>query len=1167
MCRRLNIFSHCQTATHPELVAFRPLAVSSRWNGAAGRFVAALVLLLLCCPVHGETLRSMPSHAPGASSGLPDLGRLDPTNRLHLAFSLPLRNRPALSNLLQDLYNPAGPQYRHFLSVEEFTERFGPTGQDYEQVIAFAQHNNLSVVATHPNRVMLDVAASVPDLEKAFHVRFHLYQHPTEARAFYAPDVEPSIDAGLPIQDIDGLDNFSLPHPISAHDIKKWDSHTNKGATPLSGSGPGGAFLANDLRKAYAPDVTLTGAGQSVALVQFDSFYTNDIIAYEVSNNLPNVSITTILLDGATGVPGVANEETSLDIEMAIAMAPGLANVYVYEAPNSSTPATIVGNANDMLNRIATDNLAKQISCSWSWKGTGDNTTIDSIFQEYAAQGQSFFVGSGDWGAYNGGINNLTYQVFDHPLATVCGGTTLTTDTNGAWAAETTWNQWPSARQQNPWDASGGGSSSVYPIPAWQQGVCMAVNGGSVAMRNTPDVAAVSDNISIAYGNGSWGAHNGTSFAAPIWAGFAALINEQAAENGMPSVGFLNPALYSIGTSGKYPTTFHDITTGNNVDPEGNDLEAQTQSFYVAGAGYDLCTGWGTPTGQKLIDALTAPPDALLLLSGGGFTASGPVGGPFNIISQKLLMTNTGNLPLSWSLRSTSMWLSVSATAGALDLAGSTNLGVVLNSNATALPAGIYLATVWITNINSGAAQSLAYSLQIGQSIVQNGGFESGDLEGWIGSGCWDDRFGPLSIAYSGRVLGNTAIAHSGDYVGAFTANAYPFPASVGTYAYLSQAIPTTVGQQYLVSFWLSNSITDFIVNWDGQTVFDANPAGGTLTLPAWTNMQFVVTASNTTTMLALGWKHAGYPDLDDISVTPVSSNAPLIVAAPNAQHAAVGDSEVFAVTATGALPLTYQWRFNGVNLMDNGRFAGSQSNILAFNGISAGDEGNYSLVVSNTYGALTGAVATLTVLGQDLLFNGGFESPVIASKSILAATPDGWNWSGNGQIVNGGTEPGYDYGWSYTFPLPTQGAQYANFSETQNQADSTLSQTFSIPASGQYFLEWFDSHLFYGAGNPSALGVAITNNVGKTVWTNYYPDIHGTNWQDRSASYFVGYRRIRFDFYRLCARLVLELFWAAGALFGQRFNASCTSVDDNSNSSKYIRTPNSPWQSILCYR
>ena len=117
-------------------------------------------------------------------------------------------------------------------------------------------------------------------------------------------------------------------------------------------------------------------------------------------------------------------------------------------------------------------------------------------------------------------------------------------------------------------------------------------------MRNIPDVALTADNIYVVYNNGQSGGFGGTSCAAPLWAAFTALVNQQAAANGHATVGFINPAIYSIGNSSSYTSNFHDVTTGNNTN------SASPTKFFAA-PGDDLCTGWGTPKGQSLIDALT----------------------------------------------------------------------------------------------------------------------------------------------------------------------------------------------------------------------------------------------------------------------------------------------------------------------------------------------------------------------------------------------------------------------------------------------------------------------------------------------------------------------------------------------------------------------------------
>ncbi len=279
---------------------------------------------------------------------------------------------------------------------------------------------------------------------------------------------------------------------------------------------------------------------------------------------------------------------------MAISMAPGLSEVVVYEASN------VMANVEDVLNRIATDNLAKQISCSWQFGN--DATNLDQIYQEYAMQGQSFFQASGDNGAFTNSW--LNQQQSDSPYVTLVGGTTLTTTgPEGDWLSEEVWNWNTGTGLDDTNDASGGGIGTSYLIPSWQTNIDMSTNGGSTSKRNVPDVAMVADGIYVIYNNGSTDSGvGGTSCSAPLWAGFTALVNQQAEASSQPTVGFINPAIYAIGTGPTYATCFHDITTGNNET-------YYSPSRFSAVPGYDLCTGWGTPTGSNLVNALLPQPD------------------------------------------------------------------------------------------------------------------------------------------------------------------------------------------------------------------------------------------------------------------------------------------------------------------------------------------------------------------------------------------------------------------------------------------------------------------------------------------------------------------------------------------------------------------------------
>jgi subtilase family serine protease len=298
----------------------------------AAAFVLLLVALQALTAQSAERQMLNAHHVPAAVARLAPVGNLPGSERLNLAIGLPLRNQQELDTLLRQLYDPASPNYHRYLTPAEFTRRFGPTEKDYQAVMDFAKSNGLTVTVTHPNRVVLDVAGSVTDIQKAFHLILQVYRHPREAREFYAPDVEPSVDFAVPILHISGLDNYFLPHPNLM--LKPAGAAAN--ATPNSGTGPGGTYRGSDFRTAYVPGTSLTGAGQTVGLLQFDGFYASDIAAYASQAGLPSIPLTVVPVDGGVSTPGTGNSEVCLDIEMVMSMAPGVTNIYVYEAPNPS---------------------------------------------------------------------------------------------------------------------------------------------------------------------------------------------------------------------------------------------------------------------------------------------------------------------------------------------------------------------------------------------------------------------------------------------------------------------------------------------------------------------------------------------------------------------------------------------------------------------------------------------------------------------------------------------------------------------------------------------------------------------------------------------------------------------------------------------------------------
>jgi hypothetical protein len=792
-------------------------------------------------------------HVPPAVLRLTPVGRVAASARLNLAIGLPLRNEDVLNNFLKELSDPASPNFRKYLTPEQFAEQFGPTEQDYEAVAAFMAGNGLAVTGRYPNRAVLDVSGTAADIEKVFHVTMRTYRHPREVRNFFAPDAELSVDLNVPILHVSGLDNYSLPHPK----FQIRPAGQISGAVPNAGSGPNGNYQGNDFRAAYLPGVTtnqLSGAGQVIGLLQFEGYFSNDITLYENQAGLPPVSLTNILIDGFSGVPVSPTNDTvlevSLDIEMAISMAPGVSKIIVYEEPNGNPWP-------DILARMANDNIAKQISCSWGNNSpSAPDPTSEGIFKQMVAQGQSFFDASGDSDAFTSGIPFPA----ESTNITQVGGTTLTTSgPSGSWVSEKVWNWDPVGV---PGVGSGGGVSANYSIPIWQQGINMTTNKGSTTFRNVPDVAMTADEIFVKFGNGLSATNvDGTSCAAPLWAGFTALINQEAAAAGKPPVGFINPAVYAIGKGANYTSDFHDITTGNN-------FWSSSPNRFAAKGGYDLCTGWGTPKGLALINVL-AIPDALSIVPGTGFASVGVTGGPFSPSSQIFSLTNSGNTSLNWSFVSVSNLFNASPASGTLAIGGAANVSVNLSSAASNLVAGNYFPTATFSNQTSGVGQDRQFNLQIGQTVVQNGGFETGDLTSWTlaGNGVINNSLfdGVVNTGNLGSVATN--YIHSGnDGMALGDTNV----------AYISQNVPTLPGANYLISFWLDNytgaTPNQFLVNWNTNTVttntiFNSSNIG----VQNWTNMLFVVTATGTNTTLQFGAENDNdFFGLDDIAVNAI---------------------------------------------------------------------------------------------------------------------------------------------------------------------------------------------------------------------------------------------------------------------------------------------------------
>ncbi|MGA9508121.1 MAG: protease pro-enzyme activation domain-containing protein [Candidatus Sulfotelmatobacter sp.] len=573
--------------------------------------------------------------------------RLPANQTMHFDVMLALSHQPDLEIFLQEVYDPSSSSYRHFVTVEEFTARFGPSQADYDAVKALAKASGFTVVGGSRNRMDVILSGSVASIEKAFQVTMGVYQHPTENRTFYAPDREPAVDLPFQLWHISGLDNYSIPRPNIVHKSVKAKSNAT------TGSGPDQSYLGSDMRAAYYGNGPLTGAGQSVGLLEYLGTDLADLETYYA--NIGQTETVRVTLTSVDGTPvtclasqGCDDTEQTLDMTQALGMAPGLASLVMYIGSTDSA----------MFNAMATAKpLSAQLSCSWYWS-PADPKALNPIFMEFAAQGQNLFDAAGD--SYSWQIGGSIWPADNAYLVSV-GGTDLETQSaGGPWASETAW-----------FNGGGGFSPNNIPIPSWQLVAvdqCIDV-ACSTTLRNGPDVSANSDftfYVCADQTTCSANEYGGTSFAAPMWAGYLALANQQLLANGSTTtLGFINPILYTIGLGSSYDTDFHDVTVGTNG--------------YSATAGFDLATGWGSPNGSSLITALLGT-----VVGSGPSAGYSPVSVTFGTkgvgkttASKKVILTNVGNSTLNISTIITSGDFALKAFTATKKLTPCVNGGTV----------------------------------------------------------------------------------------------------------------------------------------------------------------------------------------------------------------------------------------------------------------------------------------------------------------------------------------------------------------------------------------------------------------------------------------------------------------------------------------------------------
>lgn len=526
--------------------------------------------------------------------------------QVRFALTLPLQHQAQLHELLRHLYTPGDPQFHHFLSSTEFARRFGPTQAQYDRLKNQARQHGLRVVGEHKAHTVLDVQASAATIRSVFGSRLSLLQQ-TDGKQYLAPDRQPVVPSAFSAlgADVVGLNQ----KPRHAHFIEMGKAKVDQHGAPVrphDGNGSAGSYEPADILTAYNVDPTIQNGGQAVALFELSSANYADATTYANQYGLPAPNLVQLTVDGGTSDTSGSNE-VMLDIEMIMAI--GNSNtIYVYTGPNNAAGSL------DTYTAIADDQVVNQVSTSWGLdegrEGQAAANAQDAVFAQMVAEGMALFAASGDCGAFDSGGSTLDVDFpASDPNVTGVGGTTLATDSVQNYVSESVWNDSSDTTRCQNGAGGGGGISSLWPIPSYQQGVSSNAPPGefSTTMRNVPDVSLNANPATgyMVYNSlgGGWLVLGGTSAAAPLWAGFWSLISQSAGG----SAGFANPILYSLANDPtSYANDFHDVTSDYNL-------------WYGAVPGYDLGSGWGSFNAVNLFN------DVLQTIGAGpGMTPSRP---------------------------------------------------------------------------------------------------------------------------------------------------------------------------------------------------------------------------------------------------------------------------------------------------------------------------------------------------------------------------------------------------------------------------------------------------------------------------------------------------------------------------------------------------------------
>lgn len=722
-----------------------------------------------------------------------------------IGFTIRMRSRPgAPAEHGLDHWQNTPPHRRHFLSTEEHMRQHGGAAEDAEAIIAFLRSHNLDVIEADPGRRRIVVEGTAANINRAFAITLKRYRAPQrhfprptpklnepdaarvtirehQHRGYDGPIHLPAELVGV-ITAVIGLDNRMVGGPaqtgtgdppnsnyLSPEFVGQTYDFPNTGAVGrtvgiFEDAKSGAAYLHSDI----TDFINTLPAGFQTSPVLSDIGLTVGLTTY--SNN------TALVTTSPTSAVG----ECCIDVSIVAAIVQG-GNINVYFTEN--TEAGWEAFLNRAILPHPGDNAPSVLSASWLLSfgddvgSIGDPSAsgsiahvISGLLQSAATRGITVFMAIGDWGSANqilDGNCHVSYPNCD-PWSTACGGTII-----GNIAASPTRFQefvWSDANVASqfgffPFVATGGGVSDNFPVPAYQTaaGVMPISNNDGNPRRGVPDVAGmIAMNGFFFAGAGGPGQNDfvGTSLVAPLYAGLVAVIVKWLGRD----VGFLNPLFYAEG-----PAICNDVRFGDNES--GN--PPPDAPVYIAGPGWDACTGWGSIEGFRLLAALSPAPILVTAIADSGSFGDVCVG---HFADEILTINNTGFslLLISDIISSSPDFLTPSVASYPLAIEPGGSMDIVIRCQPTA-PGPVGATLTILSNdllaFETVSVSGFAPAPRLVAAIADNGTFHATCL------GSFADEL--LTLNNSGRcaLLISDVLSSSADFV---TPTVLSYPVAIG---------------------------------------------------------------------------------------------------------------------------------------------------------------------------------------------------------------------------------------------------------------------------------------------------------------------------------------------------------------------------------------------------